>query len=168
MATAEEWTEAGGEKIDPGSARVVIRPATLDDVESVSAIEARSFSNPWHPQTFRSLISRGRAHVLVAESADTRVVGYAILWWVLDQGELANLAVAEDFRGMGVGSALLDRVLADAAANDVGSLFLEVRVSNERALELYRSRGFKEVAVRKDYYRTPREDARVLLKRLTG
>lgn len=168
MATAEEWTGAGGDGVLPGRVQVVIRPATLDDVDSVSAIEARSFSNPWHSQTFRSLISRGRAHVLVAESADAGVVGYAILWWVLDQGELANLAVAEDFRGMGVGSALLDRVLADAAANGVESLFLEVRMSNERAFELYRSRGFREVAVRRDYYRTPREDARVLLKGLRG
>jgi ribosomal-protein-alanine N-acetyltransferase len=168
MATAGEWVEGGGDPLSPDPVRVVIRRATSADVESISAIEARSFSNPWHPQTFHSLISQGRAHLLVAEDRDAGIVGYAVLWWVLDQGELANLAVVEGFRGKGVGSSLLDRVLADAKANDVESLFLEVRMSNERAFHLYRSRGFDQVAVRKDYYRSPREDARILLKRLKG
>ena len=168
MATAEESIERRGDSAAPARARAVIRPATLADVDSIWQIETRSFANPWHPQTFHSLISRGRAHVLVAEAPEAGVVGYAVLWWVMDQGELANLAVAEGFRGRGMGSALLDRILADAEANQVESLFLEVRMSNERAFDLYRSRGFSQVAVRRDYYRTPREDARVLLRRLEG
>ena len=166
MATAEEKMEANRAAMSSGGLRVMIRRATLADVKSIAAIELRSFSNPWHPLTFRSLISQGRAHVLVAEGPEAEVVGYAVLWWVLEQGELANLAVAEGFRGKGVGSALLDRALADAEANDVESLFLEVRFSNDPAFHLYRSRGFTQVAVRRDYYRSPREDARVLLKEL--
>ncbi|MGD8361488.1 MAG: ribosomal protein S18-alanine N-acetyltransferase [Gemmatimonadota bacterium] len=166
MATAEERVGAGRAAMSSGGVRVLIRRATLADVESIAAIEIRSFSNPWHPLTFSSLISQGRAHVLVAEGPDAQVVGYAVVWWVLEQGELANLAVAEGLRGKGVGSALLDRALADAKANDVESLFLEVRFSNDPAIHLYRSRGFTQVAVRRDYYRSPREDARVLLKEL--
>ena len=147
---------------------IAIRPVALSDIDEVASIEARSFSNPWQPQTFRSLISEGRAHILVAEDPDAGVVGYAVLWWVLEQGELANLAVAERFRGRGVGAALLDRVLADAGAQGVERVFLEVRTSNQRAFDLYCSRGFTQVGVRRDYYRNPREDARVLQKRLTG
>lgn len=165
MATAEERLERGrgGEKAFPP---VSIRLATLQDVDGISAIETRSFSNPWHSRTFSSLLSQQRAHILVAEVAELGVVGYAVVWWVMDQGELANLAVREDSRGRGIGSALLDRVLTDVRDRGVETLFLEVRVSNDPAFRLYLSRGFIQVAVRKDYYRLPREDARILLKDL--
>jgi len=166
MATAEDLIPPGGPGRAAGGVRV--REAIPDDVHAIAAIEGGAFSNPWHPDTFRSLISEGRALILVAEDGEAGVVGYAVLWWVMDQGELANLAVTEDFRGRGVGSALLDRILADAKTREVESVFLEVRMSNGRAFDLYRSRGFDQVAVRKDYYRKPREDARILLKRLGG
>ena len=166
MATAEERLWRDEEAESHVVAGILIRPANLADVDDVAAIEARSFSNPWHSQTFRSLISQGRAHILVAEDPEQGVGGYAVVWWVLDQGELANLAVTEGYQGRGVGSALLDRLLADAEAGGVETLFLEVRMSNTRAHQLYLSRGFVQVAVRKDYYRSPREDARVLVKQL--
>lgn len=166
MATAEERMRGREDGDSPPPVAILIRPATVEDVDAVAAIEALSFSNPWQPQTFRSLISQGRAHILVAEGPGLEVVGYAVAWWVLDQGELANLAVTEGVQGRGVGSALLDRLLDDARAGGVKSLFLEVRVSNTRAQDLYLSRGFAQVAVRRDYYRNPREDARILVKRL--
>lgn len=166
MATLEERVAAGEGGGHPPSISVSIRKAELSDVEGINSIEALSFSNPWHPQTFRSLIEKGGATILVAEAAEVGVVGYAVVWWVLEQGELANLAVSDRFRGNGVGSALLDRVLEEAAAAGVESLFLEVRTSNDGALALYRSRGFGQVGIRRDYYRTPTEDARILLKRL--
>lgn len=166
MAKAEErlWVHEDGNS--PPPAPILIRPATLEDVDAVATIEARSFSNPWHSQTFRSLISQARAHILVAEDPELGVMGYAVAWWVLEQGELANLAVTEAVQGRGVGSALLDRLLSDAKASGVETLFLEVRISNTRAQALYLSRGFAQVAFRKDYYRNPREDARILVKHL--
>ena len=90
-----------------------------------------------------------------------------MIWWVLDQGELANLAVKESYRGRGLGSALLEQAMAEARDHQVESLFLEVRESNRTAQNLYLARGFVQVAVRRDYYRNPREDALVLLKTLT-
>ena len=62
---------------------------------------------------------------------------------------------------------LLDRMADEAAGRGVESLYLEVRVSNARARAMYASRGFQEIGVRRDYYEKPREDARVLMKRLT-
>jgi len=167
-----------------GTPTFEIRAAVVDDVGAVAEIEAISFSNPWPPETFRSLISEGRAHILVAEGAvedvvggidgeidgetDGEIMGYAVVWWVMEQGELANLAVRESHQGKGIGSALLDRVTGDAAAQGVESLFLEVRKSNERALGLYLARGFTQIAVRRDYYQNPKEDAQILLKDLRG
>lgn len=143
-----------------------IRPAEARDLSAVASIESESYSNPWHPQTFRSLMSQDRALVLVAEDPEAGVVGYAVSWWVMDQAELANIAVREDHRGRGVGSALLDRVLHEVSERGVESVFLEVRMSNEKAHQLYMTKGFTQIGVRVGYYQNPREDARVLVKSL--
>jgi ribosomal-protein-alanine N-acetyltransferase len=136
-----------------------------DDVEAVAGLEAQAFSMPWRADTFRTLLERPGAEMHVLE-VDGEVVGYAVLWCILDQGELANIAVHPRFRGQGLGGLLLDRILEVACARGVRSLFLEVRLSNDAAAALYQSRGFTEIGRRKDYYDRPREDARVLEKRL--
>ena len=165
MARAREELPEGAEAV-PRVPGLTIRPAVLEDAEAVAEIEVQSFSNPWHRMTFRSLIAHGRGRILVAEDPPVGVVGYTVFWWVMEQGELANLAVAPAYRGRGVGSALLDRALEEAGDVGIKSFFLEVRSSNDPALRLYRSRGFAEIGVRKDYYRKPHEDARVLMKAL--
>ena len=76
--------------------------------------------------------------------------------------ELANIAIRDDYRGRGLGARLLEHVLKTAEAKGVRSLYLEVRPSNERALKLYRARGFREIGVRRSYYDRPPEDALVL------
>ncbi|MBT8396736.1 MAG: ribosomal protein S18-alanine N-acetyltransferase [Gemmatimonadetes bacterium] len=144
---------------------MTIRPAKPSDVPTISRIESESYSNPWHPDTFASLLSREGVTLLVAEEG-AAVLGYAVLWWVLDQGELANLAVQKDARGRGIGSQLLDHVISHAEAVGVESLFLEVRWSNEKASRLYARRGFHQISVREGYYQNPREDARILVKYL--
>ena len=166
MATAERRARIEAADGDTPGNLVTIRDATLADVETIAAIEKASFANPWLPQTFRSLVEQGRAYLPVAEDLETGVIGYAVFWWALDQGELANVAVRGDHQGRGIGAALLDRVIDHAREQGVESLFLEVRVSNESAHGLYLSRGFTQIAVRKGYYQKPREDARILVKQL--
>jgi ribosomal-protein-alanine N-acetyltransferase len=168
MATTQDQIPAGthGPTSDPLSVR--IRPAAAADLTTIADIELQSFSNPWQPDTFRSLLEQERAKVLVAEDPVAGVVGYTILWWVLDQGELANLAVRMDHRGRGIGSILLEKAMAHAESKGVDSLFLEVRMSNEPAYCLYSNRGFTQISVRKGYYQNPQEDARILVKHLTS
>lgn len=149
----------------PETGSVKFRAAGLGDVERVASIEAQSFNNPWQPDTFRSLISQGRAYIPVAEVPTGGLVGYAVFWWVADQGELANLAVLEGYQGLGIGSALLDLALDRASEEGVTEVFLEVRRSNRRAVALYRARGFMHLGVRQDYYRNPREDAHIYVRR---
>jgi len=98
----------------------------------------------------------------VATAPAGEVVAYGVVWCVADEGELANLAVRDDYRGRGLGGRLLDRLMAAAAGRGVRDLFLEVRPSNTAARALYAGRGFAEVGLRPDYYERPREDALVL------
>jgi len=135
---------------------------TASDVERVAALEAHSFSSPWHAGTFLRLLGRPGAELWVLEDAEGEVVAYAVLWCILDQAELANIAVDPAVRGRGHGGMLLDHVLEVARERGARSVFLEVRESNTVARDLYARRGFHEVGIRKGYYDSPREDARVL------
>lgn len=150
-----------------GSPRLSLRRMTPSDVPEVARIETAAFSTPWSEETFRALVDRSGVELWVAEWGD-RLAAYAILWRVLDEGELANIAVRSDLRGRGIGSSLLGRMLEVARDSGIRSLYLEVRESNELAREMYARRGFQEIGVRKGYYEEPLEDARVLKKSLEG
>ncbi len=167
MATVRDRIPVGVEGHSSDSRAFRIRAAIAADLAAILDIEFQSFSNPWQPDTFRSLLKQERAEVLVAEDPGVGVVGYTVLWWVLDRAELANLAVRKDHQERGIGSFLLDQAISHAEAQGVESLFLEVRMSNEPANRLYSNLGFSQISVRKDYYQTPREDARILVKYLT-
>lgn len=131
------------------------------DVARVAELEAVSFTAPWREDTFHRLVGRPGAELWVVEEKDL-VVGYAVLWRVLDQAELANIAIAPEARGRGLGGALLDHVLQEARRGGVRTVFLEVRASNQGARAMYDARGFQEIGVRRAYYADPPEDARVL------
>lgn len=141
---------------------IAIRPLRSEDIDAVVAIEAEAFTTPWQAATFESLLERDGVELLVMTDGED-VIGYAVLWVILDQGELANLALATGRRGTGLGSHLLSHVLERARRRGVLKLFLEVRASNERAIELYRRHGFEDVGIRRAYYQRPSEDARVML-----
>ena len=150
----------------------VVRPATSADIEAVAAIERASFADPWSAPAFAELLGRPEVRFLVAAAGAVQpaatdvvaepVLGYVVAWFVVGEGEVANIAVHPECRGQGVGARLLDDVLRSASLAGVTELFLEVRESNEPARALYTSRGFHQVGRRRNYYRSPREDALLL------
>ncbi|HEV8216320.1 MAG TPA: ribosomal protein S18-alanine N-acetyltransferase [Gemmatimonadaceae bacterium] len=147
--------------------RFAIGSATVHDLASVAVIERAAFSDPWSLRSFREALDSGSVYFACARSDAGSVLGYVVAWFVADQGEIANIAVAPDQRGRGVGRALLDAALGEAATRGIAAVFLEVRDSNQRARELYASRGFEEVGRRRRYYRRPVEDAIVLRRTLS-
>lgn len=135
-----------------------MRPGDLD---AVMHIERRSFSAPWEEATFRGLMRRPSASLLVAEIKG-EVVGYSVMWFAADEGELGDIAVRPESRGSGIGRTLLRESLSVAAGRGTRWLFLEVRESNDVARRLYATVGFHVVGVRKLYYTEPKEDAIVM------
>lgn len=147
---------------------VQVRRMGTHDVEVVAGVEADVFTTPWSAETFASLLDRPNLELLVLEDDREGVIGYAVLWCILDQGELANVAVTPRLRGRGLGTYLLARVLDVARERGIQTMFLEVRASNEPALDLYRRFGFSDVGRRKAYYDHPREDALIMAAKLEG
>ncbi len=145
---------------------VRIRRMDAHDLARVMEIEQQSYSMPWTESTFRGLLRRSDADLFVAETEAHVIAGYAVSWAVLEQGELGNVAVAPEFRRRGVAHRLLDAVVERAGQRGVRELFLEVRVSNIHARQLYQTYGFREVGRRRNYYMEPVEDALVMRKDL--
>ena len=149
------------------TATLTLRHATAADLPAIVEMERQCYSDPWPDTAFASLPGNKRVFFAVAERGPGRqVAGYVVAWYVMDEGELANLAVVPGLHGQGIGSALLDATLRDAIARNVSQMYLEVRESNIRARRLYESRGFLEVTRRKGYYRSPVEDALILRRTL--
>ena len=164
MSATRVSDRTGSTEPGPGGG-IVIRPLSGADLGDVLRIERASFTVPWTPRTFHGLLGRSDAFLLAADDAG-RLVGYAATWVVLDQAELGDIAVDPDRRGEGIGSRLLEAVLAEASSRGVKELYLEVRVSNHGARRLYARYGFLAVGRRPGYYSSPREDALVLRRNL--
>jgi ribosomal-protein-alanine N-acetyltransferase len=113
---------------------------------------------------FDSLLSSVATHLTVAV-LDDRVVGYSVVIHVIDEGELANVAVDASARRRGVARALMDALTARARRDQLHSMFLEVRESNVGARALYEAFGFSALTRRKGYYQRPDEDAIVMVWR---
>ena len=101
---------------------------------------------------------------LVALDDNDKVVGYAGVQIILDEGYITNVAVRPECRRQGIAAKLLQVFLDFATANKLAFLTLEVRASNYDAIALYGSRGFRSVGRRKNYYEHPREDAIIMTK----
>jgi len=145
---------------------VTVRAAEEGDLVAIHVIEQASFSDPWVLEGFRNLLDHPRAKVEVAIGGDGGLLGYAVAWYVADESEIANIAVAPHARRRGVGSLLLDRILQAAADFGAKTVFLEVRESNDDARKLYEARGFEIAGRRPRYYRRPDEDALIMRRPL--
>jgi len=128
------------------------------DVPRVAEIERICFSDPWSEAELGACFHKPFYTFLVAEE-EGAVAGYVGLITVLDEGDIANVAVAPEFRRRGLAEALLRKLLADGEAAGLRKFFLEVREHNAPAVALYEKLGFRRIGLRKDYYEHPRENA---------
>ena len=144
---------------------VIFVPMTADHREELEKLERICFSRPWSRKMLAEELENQCAAFLVAEdSVSGRVLGYAGLMVVADEGYITNVAVFPEYRRQGIAAQILQVFLQFAAANHLAFLTLEVRPSNAAAIALYQGFGFEEVGRRKNYYDLPKEDALILTK----
>jgi ribosomal-protein-alanine N-acetyltransferase len=131
---------------------IAIRTMTEADLEEVLNIESYSFPLPWNRDHFLGELKSGHAFPLVALDQEKKIIGYICPRLLLEEGHIFNVAVRQDFRRRGVARFLLERVLNDCRAGGVEVVFLEVRLSNKAAIDLYRKLGFVATGRRMKYY----------------
>lgn len=138
---------------------IVIRDANEQDLETILSIERDSYADPWGEESFRYLMFQANGIAIVA--AQQFPIGYAFGRVVLDDGELLNLAISRAFRNRKVGRAILNEFLSRCWKKGAKNVYLEVRVKNVPAIQLYRSAGFVIEGRRKQYYQDG-EDAFIM------
>jgi ribosomal-protein-alanine N-acetyltransferase len=136
------------------------------DLKAVMALEIRAYAFPWTETIFQDCIRVGY-YCQVLEIQE-HMEAYGIMSVGAGEAHVLNLCVQPESQGRGFARRMLEHLLNLASADAVQTVFLEVRPSNLRALELYRSAGFCEVGIRRGYYPNHggREDALVMAKAL--
>ena len=162
-----------------GLAQYMLRYMRLDDIPQVVAVDSLSFPSPWSPASYAfEITNNSTSHMIVIEgrrlsSAGWRrvgqrlggppeppvIAGYAGMWNISGEAHVSTIAVHPEWRGHGLGEALLNGLLTRAIALNSEYSVLEVRVSNLSAQGLYRKYGYEIVGDRKGYYRDNNEDA---------
>lgn len=143
-------------------ADVIIRQATLKDVEDIYEIEKLCFPDPWSKDALTyELEENPRAFYIVAD-LDGQVVGYAGLWWIEDEGHITNVAVKPGYRNRRIGEGIISVMIDFTSKEGIKHHTLEVRRSNDPAISLYEKFGFRTEGVRKRYYRNNGEDALIM------
>lgn len=132
-------------------------------VEAIAQLEKICFSDPWSEASIGSEVKNPLSLWLVAID-DNKLAGYVGSQSVLGWADMMNLAVAPEYRRLGVGEKLVTELICKLKENQVTCLTLEVRISNEPAIKLYTKLGFAEVGRRPGYYHNPREDALIFRK----
>jgi len=149
------------------SVEVQFEPLLAPWLDVVVHIEQRAYAHPWSQTNFVDALQSGyQAQMLVA---DGTVLGYFVAMKGVDEVHLLNITVAPEYQGQGWAKLMLDAVALWARGQGVEWLWLEVRVGNTRALQVYESHGYRRVGYRKQYYPAhegAREDAIVMSLKL--
>lgn len=132
-------------------------------IAAVAELEKLCFCDPWSENSIASELKNPLSLWLVAVEGEN-LCGYIGSQSVMDEADMMNVAVHPDFRRQGVGQRLVDSLVSALKERKVQSLALEVRVSNESAVALYKKLGFATVGCRPNYYRHPKEDAYIMRK----
>lgn len=138
-----------------------MKAADLDGVLNVSSL---SLKESWSKDSLEKELTNPLAKYMVAE-IDDKVVGFAGLWAICNEGHITNIAVHPNYRGNGIGSKLVESLINNSDSWYINSLTLEVRTSNKVAQNLYKKYGFQEEGIRKNYYQDNNEDAIIMWKR---
>ena len=141
---------------------VDIRPATVDDLPAIMAIERDVFPDPWPESGFSDHLSDSNSDFVVAISGG-EIVAYGCLMIVDCESHLTNIAVVKEYRRKSVAKQVLDHILSVAGSRNCDYLLLEVRPSNAEARSFYIKHGFELMYHRPEYYRNPVEDALVMV-----
>lgn len=140
---------------------MLIREMAYEDLQQVEQIEKESFSMPWSQQGFKDALELEDTQLMVIEQ-DGKIIGYTCMYISFNEGEITNVAVSKELRGLGLGKELMKATLDNAVNRNVDRVVLEVRVSNQSAIGLYKSMGYEELGIRKNFYEHPKEDALIM------
>lgn len=140
---------------------IEIRKMNYNDIDQIYEIECNSFKDPWSKQALIYEIELQEAVCLVAVSRE-KVVGYAGLRQVFNEGHINNIAVDKAYQLKGIGTMILKALIDKCRNMGMEKFTLEARVSNVHAIKMYEKLGFYSLGIRQRFYENPIEDAIIM------
>lgn len=141
--------------------QLYFRTMQMKDIPAVAAIEKAVFSRPWTEDAFVQAMQQDTLFIVVLRG--NTIIGYCGMYCSFEEGEITNVAVIPKEQGCRVGRSMMEYLLEQAKQKKITRIILEVRISNDRAMHLYESMGFRNCGVRKNFYEMPREDGMVMV-----
>jgi [ribosomal protein S18]-alanine N-acetyltransferase len=142
----------------------ITRPLVEADLHAMAKIETSAHSHPWSLANLADCfgpLHQGTGLFVTQESMPETLVGFALVQQIVDEASLLDICISPVHQGRGLGRQLMEQLIRDAISRQAVVIMLEVRESNQSAIQLYQSLGFVEVSRRKHYYQTAKghEDA---------
>ncbi|MCT4586060.1 MAG: ribosomal protein S18-alanine N-acetyltransferase [Peptostreptococcaceae bacterium] len=136
-----------------------------EHIKDLVEIENCCFTTPWTKHMFLKEFENNLSHykVIIVEG---KVVAYAGIWLIVDEGHITNVAVHPKYKGNGFGNIVMQALIDLCKEKNVKSMTLEVRTKNQVAINLYEKYDFKKAGIRKEYYPDTKEDALIMWKEL--
>ena len=129
-----------------------IRLATLNDVISMLEIENECFLHPWKESDLVYEIKDNPVSTVLVIEEKSIILGFLSYWITFDSATVAQIAIKKAYQGQHLSNLLMEEMVDDCYAKRVMSITLEVRVSNVKAISLYRKYGFKDIVIKPHYY----------------
>jgi ribosomal-protein-alanine N-acetyltransferase len=141
---------------------ILLSRMRLEDIEHVSRLERRCYALPWSSSAYVTEVGNPSAYYIVAKLSDATLVGYAGMWVIMDEAHLTTVAVDPTVRGKRIGERMLVDMLDYGIRHGAKRATLEVREHNVPAHQLYLKYGFRDVAIRRNYYSDNGENAIIM------
>lgn len=123
----------------------------MSDLEEIKDILVSDFDDFWTYSILKDELNCSSSHYIVAR-LNNETVGFGGIKVVLDSADIMNIVVKKNFRNLGIGTSILNEIIALCSSLNLSSITLEVRKDNEYAISLYKNFGFETLGVRKKYY----------------
>ena len=142
---------------------MIIRRSLPSDARAIAELEKEIFSDPWSEKDIAAAISVSGAMCYTALGDDGVLYAYVLGRIIAPEGEIYRVATAPERRGRGIAFRLMTYAVKTEKGHGLENLFLEVRSRNLAALKLYSALSFKQIGLRKNYYKDPPDDAILMM-----
>lgn len=147
---------------------MLIRKMETSDIDRIVELEKQLFTSAWSKEDFVYELTVNPYGCYLVVDIDNQVQGYIGVWLMGDQSQITTLGIDKQCQGQGLSKKLMDCVIEITKELKYPRITLEVRVSNNKAISLYQQYGFKQAALRKNYYQDNHEDAYLMIKEMEG
>lgn len=130
-----------------------IQEMTSEDLENIKDILISDFDDFWNYNILKEELECLNSKYIIAKTNDNEIIGFAGIKVLVDNADIMNIVVKKSWRNQGVGSLLLNNLISFCKNLALSSLSLEVSKDNLPAIHLYEKLGFKQVGIRKNYYK---------------